>query len=178
MPGSWGFMDFDLKAGIQWNKVPYPLLIHPAANQSYVLQKNTFSLIGNLEFLNDRYASFMYQWNLNGKIFNRIPLLRRLKWRELIGVNVLWGQLSDRNNPATSGYTDSDLFYFPGHFRGDGTYECNTSLMKSDLPYIEARFAIHNIFKFLHLEYVRRLTYLDNPDIHKWGIRCKLEFTF
>ena len=56
--------------------------------------------------------------------------------------------------------------------------ECNTSLMKSDLPYIEARFAIHNIFKFLHLEYVRRLTYLDNPDIHKWGIRCKLEFTF
>lgn len=178
MPGSWGFMDFDLKAGIQWNKVPYPLLIHPAANQSYVLHKNTFSLIGNLEFLNDRYASFMYQWNLNGKIFNRIPLLRRLKWRELIGVNVLWGQLSDRNNPATSGYTDTDLFYFPGHFRGDGTYECNTSLMKSDLPYIEARFAIHNIFKFLHLEYVRRLTYLDNPDIHKWGIRCKLEFTF
>lgn len=178
MPGSWGSMDVDLKAGIQWNKVPFPLLIHPAANQSYVLQKSTFSLINNLEFLNDRYISFMYQWDINGKIFNRIPLFKRLKWRELIGVNVLWGALSDKNNPASSNYTDSYLFYFPGHFHNDGTYECNTSLMKKNTPYIEARFAIHNIFKFLHLEYVRRLTYLDNPDIHKWGVRCKLEISF
>ncbi|MBR4589719.1 MAG: carboxypeptidase-like regulatory domain-containing protein [Bacteroidaceae bacterium] len=178
MPGSWGSMDIDLKAGIQWNKVPFPLLIHPAANQSYVLQKSTFSLINNLEFLNDKYVSFMYQWDINGKIFNRIPLFKRLKWRELIGVNVLWGSLSNKNNPAHSNYTDADLFYFPGHFRNDGTYECNTSLMKKDLPYIEGRFAIHNIFKFLHLEYVRRFTYLDNPDIHKWGLRCKLEITF
>lgn len=177
MPGSWGYMDVTVRGGIQWNKVPYPLLIHPAANQSYILQKNTFSLINNLEFLNDRYVSFMYQWNINGKLFNRIPLLKRLKWRELIGVNVLWGKLSDKNNPAASGYTDSELFYFPGHFQSDGTYECNTSLM-TNTPYIEARFAIHNIFKFFHIEYVRRLTYLDNPDIHKWGIRCKLELTF
>ncbi len=176
--GSWGKIDTDLKAGAQWSKVPFPLLIHPAANQSYIYKENTFNLIGNMEFLNDRYATFMMEWDMNGKIFNRIPLFRHLKWRELIGVNVLWGSLSDRNNPASSGYTDSDLFYFPGHFRADGTYELNTCVMDPKKPYVEIRLGIHNIFKFLQVEYTRRLTYLDNPDINKDGIRIALKMSF
>ncbi len=176
--GSWGKIDTDLKAGAQWSKVPFPLLIHPAANQSYLVKENTFNLIGNMEFLNDRYASLMMSWDLNGKIFNRIPLLKHLKWRELIGVNVLWGGLSDRNNPASSGYTDGDLFYFPGHFRHDGTYELNTCIMDTKKPYVEMRFGIHNIFKFLHVEYTRRLTYLDNPNTNRDGFRLTMNMTF
>lgn len=73
---SWGKMDFTLKGGVQWNKVPFPLLIMPAANLSYIMEDNTFNLIDNMEFLNDRYVSLMYSWDLNGKIFNRIPLLK------------------------------------------------------------------------------------------------------
>jgi hypothetical protein len=176
--GSWGRIDTDVKGGIQWSKVPFPLLIHPAANQSYIVEDNMFSLIGNLEFLNDRYLSLMTSWDLNGKIFNRIPLLRRLKWREMIGVNVLWGALSDKNNPASSGYTDSSLFYFPGHFLADGTYNCNTYTMDPKTPYVELRFAIHNIFKLLHVEYVRRLTYLDHPDVSKEGLRVMFKVKF
>lgn len=73
---SWGKMDVTAKGGVQWNKVPFPLLIMPAANLSYIMEDNTFSLINNMEFLNDRYASLMWSWDLNGKIFNRIPLLK------------------------------------------------------------------------------------------------------
>ncbi len=178
MPSNWGKMDFDIKAGIQWNIVPFPLLIHPAANQSYILEDYTFSLINNLEFLNDRYISFMYQWDLNGKIFNRIPLLRKLKWREIIGLNMLWGALTDKNNPAASNYSDNKLFYFPGHFNADGTYENNTVVMDKKTPYIELRLGIHNIFKLLHVEYVRRLTYLHDPDVNKWGVRGMVRLTF
>lgn len=176
--GSWGKIDIDAKAGIQWNIVPFPLLIHPAANQSYILEDHTFSLISNLEFLNDRYASMMMTWDFNGKIFNRIPLLKRLKWREMVGVNLLWGTLTDKNNPASSNYSDSRLFYFPGHFRLDGTYECNTLPMDSRTPYAELRMGIHNIFKLVHVEYIKRLTYLNKPNTNNWGIRFMVRMTF
>lgn len=177
IPNSFGKMDFLIQGGIQWNKVPFPLLIHPAANQSYILEDNTFSLISNLEFLNDRYLSLMYEWDLNGKLFNRIPLLKKLKWREHIGVNVLWGTLTDKNNPAKTNDV-SGLFYFPGHFLSDGTYECNTVVMDQKTPYIELLLGVHNIFKLIHIEYVRRLTYLDNPGINRWGIRGKVRMSF
>ena len=178
VPAAWGYTSFDLRGGIQWNRVPFPLLIHPAANQSYIIEDNTFTLIGNLEFLNDRYVQLMWEWDMCGKIFNRIPLFRKLHWREFIGLNALYGHLSDKNNPAASGYTNSDLFYFPGRFvtAPDGTqyYENNTVLMRSDTPYLELRVGIHNIFKILHVEYIRRLTYHDSPHTRKNGVR----FTF
>lgn len=178
--GSWGKIDTDIKGGIQWNKVPFPLLIHPAANQSYILEDNTFSLISNLEFLNDRYVSVMTSWDLNGKIFNRIPLLRKLKWREFVGLNLLWGTLTDKNNPAKSNYTDSKLFYFPGHFNADGTYSSNTKVMDPKTPYLELRLGVHNIFKILHVEYVKRLTYLNHieEDANNWGVRFMVRMTF
>ncbi len=177
MPNNWGKMDFNIKGGIQWSKVPFPLLIHPAANQSYILEDNTFSLISNLEFLNDRYLSAMYSWDFNGKLFNRIPLLRKLKWREMVGVNLLWGTLTDKNNPAKAG-DNTNLFYFPGHFKADGTYECNTVVMDKKTPYIELRLGIHNIFKLIHIEYVRRLTYLNDVGTNRWGIRGNVRMTF
>ncbi len=176
--GSWGKWDNDIKAGIQWNKVPFPLLIHPAANQAYILEDYCFNLISSNEFLNDRYVSLITEWDMNGKILNRIPLIRKLKWRELIGFNVLWGQLTDNNNPASSNYTDSDLFYFPGHFNADGTYEQNTVNMDTKRPYVEMRIGIHNIFKLIEVDYVRRLTYLDDPNTNKWGIRFMFRMTF
>ncbi len=180
--GGWGFIDADFKAGIQWSKVPFPLLIHPAANQSYIIMDNTFMLISPLEFLNDRYAQAMIKWNLSGKIFNRIPLFNRLQWRETLGINVLWGSLSSKNNPATSGYTDPDLFYFPGHFRtaADAApyYESNTVVMDPKQPYVELRFGIGNIFKLFYVEYVRRMTYLHNPNSHRQGFRVAMKMMF
>ena len=75
-------------------------------------------------------------------------------------------------------YTDPDLFYFPGHFRADGTYEQNTVRMDENKPYAEWRIGIHNIFKLIEIDYVRRITYLNNPNTNKWGIRFKVRMTF
>ena len=169
MPMSWGKIDVRLKFGAQWNKVPYPLLIMPVANLGYILEDQTFNLINNMEFLNDRYASLMIDWDLNGKIFNRIPLLRRLKWREWIGVKCLWGRLTDKNNPYLAENQNSEvLMLFP-----EGCY-----IMDGKRPYWEASFGIHNIFKLLHVEYVRRFAYLDLPTANKWGFRFTIRTTF
>lgn len=176
---SWGKIDTYVKGGIQWNKVPFPLLIMPAANLSYIKERETFSLIDNMEFMNDRFVSIMSGWDMNGKILNRIPLIRKLKWREYIGFNMLWGTLTDKNNPfLAKNAGDSRLFYFPGEFRKDGTFKYQSRVMDKSKPYFEIVAGIHNIFKILHVEYVRRLNYLDNPDIDKWGIRIMLRMTF
>ena len=169
---SWGKIDMFVKGGAQWNKVPFPLLIMPAANLSYILQRETFNLINNMEFLNDRYASLDVSWDLNGKIFNRIPLLKKLKWREAIGFKMLYGQLTDKNNPMKHP-GDSELFLFPTR---DG--RPTSFVMDPKTPYMECSVGIHNIFKILHIDYVRRLNYLDHPDANKWGVRFMVMMTF
>ena len=118
--------------------------------------------------MNDRYASLDVSWDLNGKIFNRIPLLKKLKWREYLGVKCLWGSLSDKNNPTLEqNANDAELMAFP-----EGCYVMNNR------PYVELVAGIHNIFKIIHVEYVRRLNYLDLPTAHKQGIRVMFRMTF
>lgn len=175
---SWGKMDFMFKGGIQWNKVPFPLLIYPPANLSYIMENNNFNLIDNMEFLNDRYALLFYSWDLNGKLLNRIPLIKRLKWREYIGCNVLWGTLTDKNNPTLpENYGDTELFYFPGNFNDDGTFTSNSRAMNDKRPYVELVVGIHNIFKLLHVQYVHRVNYI-HEGTQKWGIRFTFRLTF
>ena len=176
---SWGKIDTYVKGGIQWNKVPFPLLIMPAANLSYIKERETFSLIDNMEFMNDRFVSIMSGWDMNGNLLNRIPLIKKLKWREVFSFRGMWGHLTDKNNPfLAKNAGDSRLFYFPGEFRKDGTFKYQSRVMDKNKPYFEVVAGIHNIFKILHVEYVRRLNYLDNPDIDKWGIRIMLRMTF
>ena len=166
---SWGKLDIHVKGGVQWNQVPYPLLIFPAANQSYIIQPETFSLINTMEFLNDRYASLMVGWDMNGKLLNRVPLVKKLHWREYIGFRMLWGALTDKNNallPENAG--NPRLMYFPE----------GVSVMDPDRPYAEVVLGIHNIFKFFHVEYVRRLNYNDLSTSPKWGMRYVIAFSF
>lgn len=166
---SWGKLDVTLKGGIQWNKVPFPLLIIPAANLSYIVEDETFNMINNMEFLNDRYASLDVSWDLNGKIFNRIPLIKKLKWREWLGVKVLWGTLTDKNNPTLAANAgDPLLMQFP-----EGSY-----VMDPHRPYIELIAGIHNIFKIFHVQFVHRLNYNGLPTAKKNGVRLMMRFTF
>ena len=166
---SWGRLDINVKGGLQWNQVPFPLLIAPAANVSYIWQRETFELINNMEFLNDRYASVLMEWDLNGKLFNRIPLLKRLQWRELIGFNVLWGGLSDKNNPFLDLNKNNDrLMVFP----------TGVALMNPHEPYMEFRVGIHNILKVLSVEYVHRINYHELPTATKNGVRFGFRFSF
>ena len=166
---SWGKIDTDLKVGAQWSQVPYPLLIHPAANQSYIILPEMFSLINTMEFLNDRYASLMVSWDINGKIFNRLPVINKWNWREFIGVRLLWGDLTDKNNPMSAeNVSNSRLMYFP-----DGSH-----VMNPKRPYAEIVVGIHNIFRFFNAEYVRRLNYTELPSSPRWGMRYSISLHF
>lgn len=166
---SWGKLDVSVKGGIQWNKVPFPLLIMPAANLSYIVEDETFNLVNNMEFLNDRYASLDVSWDLNGKLFNRIPLLKHLKWREFLGVKCLWGTLTDKNNPTLARNAgDPLLMRFP-----EGSY-----VMDPSRPYVELIAGIHNIFKIFHVQFVHRLNYNTLPTAKRNGVRIMMRLTF
>lgn len=170
-PSSFGRVDIFVRAGIQWNQVPFPLLIMPAANNSYIIQEHMFSMINNMEFMNDRFISLDLQWDISGKIFNRIPILKRLKWREVLGFKALYGHLTDKNNPERRPL-DSRLFEFPSR------YGKTISYAMSDTPYMEFNVGIHNIFRLIRIDYVRRLNYLHRPNVKRNGVRVALQFDF
>ena len=166
--GSWGYIDTHINAGAQWNKVPFPLLCMPPVNLTYFELENTMSMMKNMEFLNDRYCYGSISWDLNGKILNRIPLIRKLKWREWIGVKGMWSTLTDKNNPMLAqNQNDPLLFQFPE----------GTKVMDKKTPYWEIVVGVHNIFKFFAIDYVRRMNY-HGPDIKENGIRFAFMATF
>lgn len=167
--GSWGRIDLYTRAGVQWNQVPFPLLCMPASNLSYFSHKHMFNLINNMEFMNDRFVSVDFNWDMQGKIFNRIPLIRRLHWREYIGAKMLWGALSDKNNPYLQQNSDSKvLIAFPEQ----------TRLMNPDIPYWEISLGIRSIFRFFQVEYVRRMNYNDNRIGPKNSVRLGFTLMF
>ncbi|MDO4162955.1 MAG: DUF5686 family protein [Bacteroides sp.] len=160
---AFGYTDVILKAGKVWDKVPFPLLIIPNANLSYTIQPESFSMMNAMEFMNDEYASWDVTYYLNGFVFNRIPLFKKLKWREVLSCRGLYGNLSDKNNPALS----DGLFTFPAG-----------STTMGHTPYVEAGVGIENILKVLRVDYVWRLTYRNSPNIDKSGLRISLHMTF
>lgn len=169
---AFGHIDAVVKGGRVWNDVPYPLLIIPNANLSYTLQKESFALMNPMEFVADSYVSWETIYYMNGVIFNRIPLVKRLGWREVIDFKGFYGSLRPGNMPdATNSH---GLFMLPVPTRQ--TAENRTFL--TDTPYMELAFGIGNIFKVLEVDYIRRLTYLDVPGISKHGVRIRVHVDF
>jgi len=167
--GSWGRIDLFTRAGVQWNQVPFPLLCMPASNLSYFSHKHMFNLINSMEFMNDRFVSIDFNWDMQGKIFNRIPLIRRLHWREYIGAKMLWGALSDKNNPYLERNAGSSvLMAFPAQ----------TQLMNPNVPYWEISLGIRSIFRFFQVEYVRRMNYNDTRFGPKNSVRLGFTLMF
>lgn len=166
---SFGLADITVEAGKVFGKVAYPLLFVHQANQNWAYQDESFNLMNYFEFVSDYYAQAIFNYNFNGFIFNRIPLLKHLKLREVFAIKAIWGGLSDDNIPSL----DNNLPEFSKD--GNGLYK---TYHLEDKPYLEANVGIDNIFKVLRIDYVRRFTYLEHPNIDKWGIRFRLRFTF
>ncbi|MBR6032316.1 MAG: carboxypeptidase-like regulatory domain-containing protein [Bacteroidaceae bacterium] len=164
--GSWGRIDLHVLGSIQWNKVPFPLLITPPTCISYVEQEGTLNMLHNMEFFMDRRVFWSVAWNMNGKIFNRIPLFKKLKLREYVAFRGVWGSLTDKNNPEMNA-NDDMLYRFP-----EGSYAIDGSR-----PYMELAVGIRNIFKIFGVDYVRRLNYHEHG-ARKNGVRFNLTFTF
>ncbi len=162
---SFGYLDALIKGGIIWSQVPFPELLWQNANLSYTIQPESYSLMNPMEFAMDRYASCDLSYWGNGVLFNRIPIVKLAKFREVVGFKCLWGSLSDKNKPELH----DNLFRFPA--------DAHTSVM-GNTPYMEISAGIDNIFKILRVDYVWRLTYLKTPGIDKSGIRVALHFNF
>ncbi len=154
---------------IAGNGIPFPLLDIHRANQSYSFQLQSYNLMNFLEFVSDHYASVNLDHNFNGFFFNKVPLLKKLKWREVLDVKALWGGVRSQNNPAN----DPSLLRFPlNGVNSAGTYTLNNG------PYVEGSVGVSNIFKFLRVDLVKRFTYLSNPGAPEWGVRAMVKLDF
>ena len=165
-----GYADVAAEGGYIFGKLPYPLLTIHRANQTYAYQLNSFNLMNALEFISDHYASVNMDYYFNGFILNKLPLVKKLKLREVASAKILYGGVRDENNPATM---QSELIFPKNETTGE-----STSFALNGQPYVEVSVGLANIFKLLRVDVVKRLTYLENPDISKWGIRARVKFDF
>jgi hypothetical protein len=110
------------------------------------------------EFISDEYVSLNLTHHFDGYFFNKVPLFRKLKWREVVSAKAVWGRTSDANLNET---------IFPSTLHTFG-----------NLPYVEGGIGIENIFKIIRVEALKRFTYLYHPDIATWGVRVMFNFTF
>jgi len=164
-----GYADMSTEGGYLFGKVPFPLLDIHHANQSYAFQLQSYNLMNFLEFVSDHYAAINIDQNFNGFIFNKIPLLKKLKWREVVSFKGLWGAVRSENDPAN----DPSLLRFPVNAAGiPVTYSLNNG------GYMEGSIGIANIFKILRLDMVKRFSYLDHPDAPKYGLRAMILIQF
>lgn len=158
-----GYLDLMAKGTAQWNAVPYMLLCHPRVNLTYFARQGSFSLMHPLELLYDKSITWDLEYHMDGLILNRIPLIKRLKWREVFSFKGVWGNLSKKNNPLVN----PSLIGFPG-----------TSTAIGHEPYMEIGIGIENIFNLLRVDYVWRLTYRDKPSAIKGGVMFGVKFKF
>jgi hypothetical protein len=164
-----GYTDMVLEGGYIFGKVPFPLLAIHRANQTYSYQLQSYNLMNFLEFVSDKYVSLSFDHYFNGFIFNKIPLLKKLKWREVATFKVLYGSIRRENDP----HSNSEAFAFPVNDQGVAT----TYSLQPE-PYMEASAGIANIFKLIRVDVVKRLSYLDHPEVSQWGIRARFKFDF
>ncbi len=138
--------------------VPYFLLHLPQANQTFSYKMGYFNLMNFMEFASDKWAIINLEHQFEGFFFNKIPLLKRLKLREVITFRGIYGGLDDKNNPNVR----PELIQFLETDEGqDVTYTLE------DKPYLEASVGIYNIFKFARVDLVQRLNYLEHPNVPK-----------
>lgn len=164
-----GYSDVSLEGIRIFGQVPYSLLTIHHANQTFAYNLQSYNLMNFLEFVSDRSASLMIDQHFMGFFFNKVPLLKKLKLRETFSFKMLYGSVGDANNPSIH----PSLYQYP--VESDGT-PITYALGKT--PYIESSAGVENIFKFIRVDAVKRLTYLDHPGISTWGIRARAKFDF
>ena len=164
---SFGHLDARLQAGYVWNKVPFTKLYIPQASTSILLGKNAFNLMQPMEFMFDAYVALYATYYFKGWILNRIPGINRLGLRGVVSFSAIYGGLTKKNNPYLPG--NEGMYAFPND-PARLTFDANernivtagrTLSPIGKLPYMELTAGIENIFKFIRIDYVRRLTYND-----------------
>lgn len=166
----------EIEAGkVFGNDLPYVLLKIPRANQTYSYQLRSYNMMNFLEFATDQYAEMQVQHFFGGFFMNRLPLLRKLKLREVVSAKVIYGKFTDGNNPELNPHLPQ--------FQKDELGISETYSLDS-APYVEVSGGFYNIFKVLRVDVVKRLSYLDNPSVPEifgvkgMGIRARFKVEF
>lgn len=147
--------------------LPYPLLALHLGNQSPIYANFTFNLMNYGEFVSDRYLALQYQHKFEGFILNRVPLLRKLKWRLVSSANIVYGGLSQSNRDLIAETTPT------------GEEALQPGFLETGRPYVELGYGVENIFKFFRVDFVHRLSYLDeekSPSIRKFAVLFSFQF--
>lgn len=162
--GKFGRSEYTVRGNYIPQTLPYPLLNIHLGNQSFIFSPAAFSLLNFFEFVSSRSVSLNYQHHFNGFFFNRVPLFYKLKLRETISFNAIWGMA-----------TDSDLNMTP---RNTETKYRSFNALDPNIPYAEVGVGIENIFKIIRIDFFKRLTYLDTDyEIQNWGVKIGFNFS-
>ncbi len=155
--GSFGWSKYIIEGGKIFSKLPYPLLKIHEGNNTWFYDPYSFNTMNFYEFVSDQYLSISWNHHFDGLFLNKIPLMRKLKWREVLYFKGLVGCLDTKNERYSE---------FP------------EGLSELSKPYFETGFGIENIFKFIRVDAIWRLSSLDKPDISKYGIFASFQFSF
>jgi hypothetical protein len=156
--GPFGTTQYSIEGGKTWQSLPYPLQFVHSGNESFFYNSQAFNTMNFFEFVSDRYVSMRAEHHFEGFFFNKIPLFKKLKWREIVGINGIYGDFSQSNE---------DELVLP-----DLTYTF------TDGPFAEAYVGVENIFRFFRVDAIWRLTYLDNPNTPKFGLLLGFDIQF
>lgn len=162
-----GRSNYILTGGKIFGKVPYPLLKLHEGNSTYFYDSYAYSFMNFYEFASDIWASLWWEHHFKGFFLGKIPLMKKLKWREVVTFKALWGTLSDKNNGSLE--NTQAILWFP---------EGMSSVSK---PYMEAGVGIENIFRLLRVDAIWRLTHRKDrlgQDIQNFAINFSLYLNF
>ena len=153
-----GYTDYQLDLGKTWGNVPFPFLDVHQGSQTYALDQLAFNMMNIFEFASDRYASLFIDHHFEGYFLNKIPLLRKLKWREVFTLKSIIGDMSSSNLA---------LMKYPGNL--------DPRIYR---PYLESGVAVENILKVIRIDALWRMTHLERPSTKPFGLRMSLVFRF
>ena len=155
--GPLGRSNVIVEVGKTFGTIPLGLMSVIPGNQTYFTIENTFSNLNFYEFVTDQYATLQWEHNFGGRLFGRIPFMRKLNWREMIGVRSVYGTISDANRAINA----SGLTY-----------------VAPERAYWEYSAGVGNIFKLLRLDFTWRGNYLNNPDAQNFTVKASIGFYF
>ncbi len=152
-----GYLRYIIDAGKIFGTVPYPLLQLHEGNETYAFDRYAFNMMNYYEFASDQYVSLYLEHHFQGFFLNRIPIMRKLKWREVVAAKGLIGSIRNENR---------NIYEFP-----IGLYSVSD-------PYLEVSVGVENIFKVVRFDALWRLTHLDHPNIERFGLRMGFQIIF
>jgi len=155
--GGFGRLFTTFETGKIFGEVPLGLMGVIPGNQSWFVIENTYNLLDYYDFVADEYASLHFEHHFNGRLFSRVPYLRKLNLREIVGIKGVYGRVSEQNKLLNA----SGLNY-----------------IAPEEVYWEYHAGIGNIFKVLRIDCAWRGSYLDMPDARKFAVRASFGFYF